>query len=224
MAVRAERETKAEILAELRWELGTGAQDVSVEVQGPLAILTGRVATSDERRRVVAAVLRMPDVRDVVDGLGVVVSAGPAQADAALAREVRRAIEWESFAPDERIRAVVSKGWVTLHGSVDHLADAEDAERAVRRLVEARGVTNLMEVGWLGSDVVGLRRAIEASLARHAARAARHVRVSERAGGAALVGEVRSADEKEEVIAAAAHAARAARLIDEIRVTPLGPS
>jgi len=211
---------KREVLAELRWELGEKAAGIEVTADGGLVLLTGRTETTLERRRAVGVALRAAGVTDVVDGIGVVVSGGRPEPDVALARAARRAIERESFAPEERIKTVVCKGWVTLHGNVDHFADASDAERAVRRLAEGRGVTSLVEVGWIGSDSAGLLRAIESSIAQHAAQAARNVRVAERGDGAVLQGEVRSTHEKETVIAAAAHAARAARLIDEIRVLP----
>ena len=154
---------RQELLAELRWEMGETAAGVEVAVDGGLVVLSGRVDTSERRRRAVGAALRTPGVTDVVDGIGVVVSGSRIGPDAALARRARAAFRDDSFAPEERIKTVVSGGWVTLHGSVDHLADASDAESVVRHLDGARGATNLVEVGWLGSDSAALRRAIEAS-------------------------------------------------------------
>ena len=94
---------------------------------------------------------------DVVNATAVVASGTPAAADLLLAHEVRRALEWDSVAPDERIQTTISNGWVTLQGSVDHMADGMDAERAVRGLVDVKGVTNLIEVGWIGNGATGLR-------------------------------------------------------------------
>jgi osmotically-inducible protein OsmY len=63
-----------------------------------------------------------------------------------LAHLVRRALEWDSFAPDERIGLTVANGWATLTGCVANQAASADAERAVRQIDEVRGVTNLLEV------------------------------------------------------------------------------
>jgi osmotically-inducible protein OsmY len=158
--VKNDESAALEIAAEIRWELGPKGSGVRADVLDGVAVLSGRVQTTDERRRAAASAQQVPGVLDVVNALGVVVSAAPAAQDLVLAHAVRRALEWDSFAPDERIHATVCGGWVTLEGSVDHLADGADAERAVRELVDVRGVTNLIEVGWIGAGAHGRRAAL----------------------------------------------------------------
>jgi hypothetical protein len=80
------------------------------------------VGTSERRRRAVAAALKTPGVTDVVDAIGVVVSGARTEPDAALARDLRQALAYDSFTPDERIRTVVSNGWITLHGALSRAA------------------------------------------------------------------------------------------------------
>ena len=157
---RADAEVLEELFAELRWELGEAAHGVEAAFASGVAVLTGRVRTTDERRRALAAALRLEEVTDVVDALGVVVSGGRPEPDARLAAAVRRALQWDSFAPDERIKTTVCRGWVTLHGCVPHMTDVRDAERAVRH-VSPCGLTSLLEVGWPSGDAAGLRGALE---------------------------------------------------------------
>lgn len=152
---RTDREIAQEAVAELRWEL-SGPTGIRVEAMDGVVVLSGSATTTDERRRAVAVAHRVPGVLDVVDAVGVVVSGTPAAADLVLLHSVRRALEWESFAPDERIQTTVANGWITLRGSVDHVADASDAQRAVRLLAEVKGVTNLLEVGWMGRRAAAL--------------------------------------------------------------------
>jgi osmotically-inducible protein OsmY len=138
--------------------------------------------------------------------------------NAALAREAWRALETHVPGAARRIKTVVAKGWITLYGTVDHAADAHAAESALRRFTDARGVTSVVGVRFPGGDGLEVRRAVEASLERHASREARRVHVAECAGAVVLEGEVLSARDKEAVIAAAAHAARAVRLVDHLHV------
>lgn len=219
MTPREETDIERQIVTELLWELGQEkAAAVVATVERGLVVLTGRLSTSEERRNVVAAVLRVEGVRDVVDALGVVVSGGPVAPNAALAREARRVLEKQAPGAAWRIKTVVSKGWITLYGTVDHAADANAAESALKRLTETRGVTNVVGVRFSGGDGLEARRAVEASLERHAPREARRVHVAECAGAVVLEGEVLSERDKETVIAAAAHAARALRLVDHLHV------
>jgi osmotically-inducible protein OsmY len=146
-ALEGDEAARQELLADLRWELGSGI-GIDAQLAEGIAVLSGRVSTTDERRRAVEAALRTSAVHDVVDALGVVSRGTPAPADVMLARAVRRALEWDSIAPDERIHATVTRGWVTLDGSVEHSADAADAERAVRALAGTKGVTNRIEVSF----------------------------------------------------------------------------
>jgi osmotically-inducible protein OsmY len=213
MSPREEKDVQREIVTELLWELGEEkAAAIVATVERGLAVLVGRVATSEERRNVVAAALRVDGVLGVVDALGVVVSGGPVAPNAALAREARRALETHVPGAARRIKTVVAKGWITLYGTVDHAADAHAAESALRRFTDARGVTSVVGVRFPGGDGLEVRRAVEASLEP------RRVHVAECAGAVVLEGEVLSARDKEAVIAAAAHAARAVRLVDHLHV------
>jgi osmotically-inducible protein OsmY len=136
-----------EILAELAWQLGRGrAAHIEVAVERGLAILTGRVDTSAERRGAVYAALSAEGVTDVVDGLGVLASGGPVAPNAALARDARRALEEGAHDRGTGLKTVTCKGWVDLYGAVEHASESRVAESAIRRHTEALGVTNRVDV------------------------------------------------------------------------------
>src|SRR4051794_35943003 len=113
--ITTDDETRQELVAELAWEIGRQSR-ARAEVMEGTVVLSGRVDTTEERRHAVDAAHRVPGVLDVVNALGVVVSGTPVAADLVLAHEVRRALEWDSFAPDEKIHTTIRGGWVTLTG------------------------------------------------------------------------------------------------------------
>lgn len=66
--------------------------------------------------------------------------------DAHLAEEVARALLWDLWVPDARVRATVAEGWVTLEGEVDSRAQREAAQRDVGRIPGVAGVTNALTI------------------------------------------------------------------------------
>jgi osmotically-inducible protein OsmY len=67
--------------------------------------------------------------------------------------------------PSNRIKVKVSKGWVTLEGTVDWEFQKNAAEKAVRKLTGIRGISNLVEVKARVSKGE-VKTAIEAALKR----------------------------------------------------------
>ena len=67
----------------------------------------------------------------------------------------------------EKIRAVVSKGWLTLEGEVEWHYQRQRAEEAVRRVRGIRGVTNSIEIKPQVTPME-IRRKIEDALRRAA--------------------------------------------------------
>jgi osmotically-inducible protein OsmY len=56
------------------------------------------------------------------------------------------ALNWSVAVPADRVKVKVSKGWITLEGTVDWQFQKRAAEKAVRDLVGVRGVSNLIDV------------------------------------------------------------------------------
>ena len=70
--------------------------------------------------------------------------------------------------PDDRIKLVVSDGWITMTGDVDHQYQKETAWEVVRSLVGVKGVRNLLHVMQPVSSVPEARQRIISALARNA--------------------------------------------------------
>jgi osmotically-inducible protein OsmY len=143
---------------------------------------------------------------------------GLVRADTQIATAVRRALEWDSLVPDEKIHSTVTGGWVTLAGDVDLLADREDAERVVRRLPGVKGVENAIQVRAHSADAHKIRKAIEEALERRADREARRIEVTVHDGKVSLAGEVRSWFERRAIIGTVSHAPGVSEVEDHLHV------
>jgi osmotically-inducible protein OsmY len=126
---------------------------------------------------------------------------GRSDTDVALA--VRRALEWDVTVPEKEIRSTVSRGVVTLEGTVRTGAQRIDAERAVERLAGVKEVVNRIEVNPAEeADPVALRGAVENALERHAAREASQIDIAVSDGIVTVRGQVEGMREREAVLGA----------------------
>jgi len=154
----------------------------------------------------------------VANDIKVMVPGGLVKSDTQIALAVRRALEWDSLVPDEKIHSTVTGGWVSLAGEVDLIADREDAERVVRRLTGVKGVINAIKVRAHSADAHKIRKAIEAALERRADREARRIEVTVRDGKVSLAGEVRSWFERRAIVGAVSHAPGVRQVEDKLHV------
>ena len=142
--------------------------------------------------------------------------------DTEVAKDVRFALEWEAFVPDQSIRSTVSDGLVTLEGPVNTLLQKEDAARAIRGVRGVKGVNNWLTVAPVKADPVQLRNSIEQALERRAEREAERIRVTVEDGVVTLEGRVRTWPQRTAVLGAVSHAPGVREVKDHLSVNPWG--
>jgi osmotically-inducible protein OsmY len=195
-------ELKKSVEAELNWEPSINAAEIGVAVKDGVVTLTGRVESYWEKVAAERAASRVARVRAVANELEIRLPSSSERTDEDIARAAVNALDWFVSVPSDRIKVKVSKGWVTLEGTVDWQYQKSAAERAVRDLIGVRGVTNVVEVKPRVS-ATEVKSAIEAALKRSAEVDARRITVETDGDKVILRGTVRSVAERHEAERAA---------------------
>jgi osmotically-inducible protein OsmY len=146
--------------------------------------------------------MRVGGVKAVVNQLEVRLPSSSERTDEDIARAALDALKWSVLIPSDHIKVKVSKGWLTLEGSVDWQFQKTAAEKAVRKLFGVLGVTNLVEVEARVSKSE-VKAAIESALKRSAEVDANQIKVETDGDKVILRGSVRSWTEREEAERAA---------------------
>jgi osmotically-inducible protein OsmY len=189
-----------DVQEELEWEPSVDAAHIGVAATQPgVMTLTGRVATYVEKIGAERAARRVAGVRAVANDIEVRSVGSMKRTDTDLAQGVLRALEWDIAVPDEKIKARVDDGWVTLEGEVALQLQRAAAEKAVRRLSGVRGVTNQIRLQVRPPvQPADVKDRIEAALRRTAEIDGPGIQVDAKDSTIILRGKVRTWSERDE--------------------------
>lgn len=212
MLPKKDFQIKEEVLKALKWDTR-----ISVEVSDGVVTLTGRVDSyavrllAQEAAQFVEGVFKINNLVEVE-------AAERSWSDIEISVAARKALEWDSLIPHERIQVTVTNGWVALEGRVDLVRERDNAERLVRRLAGVRGVYNHIEVSDAEVSPENVREAIEEELKERARLEAQRIKVSLRNGTVTLTGPVQSWEEECAIINAASRAPGVKSIDDRLSV------
>lgn len=127
-------------------------------------------------------------------------------------------LQWDVFVPDDKIRSMVTGGFVTLTGEVDTYAQRDDAARGGRYLSGVRGVLNLISVSRADVTPAVLRSAIQSALERHADRDAAKIKIDVEGGHVTLHGDVHSWIERQAILGAVTRTRGVEDVTDRMRI------
>lgn len=193
---RTDIEIRENVEAELRWDPRVhDSERIGVAVKDGVAMLSGNLGTYEEKWAAERAAERVIGVAAVVNELVVRPTNSHERTDEDIAQAAVNSLRWRTSVPDEHVKIVVDKGWVTLEGKVEKPYQRDAAEQTIRFLTGVRGVTNLVTLTPAISETV-VKADIEAALKRIAEVDARNITVHANGHTVTLTGEVRSAAER----------------------------
>src|SRR3989442_8827032 len=188
------------VLRELRFDPRVDASKIGVTATANgIVTLTGSVHTYMENLAAEQAAKRVHGVRAVVNDIEVFVSASNRRSDVDIAEAALNALKARAT-PLESIKVIVSNGWVTLEGEVEHYFQKQEAEQAISPLAGVKGVTNNIRDRPVTPPAKEdeIKKEIREALVRSARLDAQSITVRVEGSKAILEGAVRSWAEKEE--------------------------
>ena len=193
---------QADVLAELKWDARVNPNEIGVVVKDGIVTLTGWVDSYIKKWSAEEAALRVRGVKAVANDIEVKLPSSSERTDADIAAEAVRALELDALIPLENVKVTVSRGWITLDGTVEWQYQKEEAQRVVRRLTGVRGISNAIQVKPQASPSE-LKKKIEDALVRNAKLDAENIKVEIDGSKVILSGTVHSWAEREQAAWAA---------------------
>jgi osmotically-inducible protein OsmY len=195
--MKTDSELQRQILDELKWEPSLNAAHIGVAVNDGMITLSGHVTSYWEKIAAERAAKRVQGVKAIVNELEVKLPGTSQTTDEDIAKSALNALKSNLSVPFDKIKLIVSKGWLKLEGEVEWNYQRDAAERAVRYLPGVTGVSNLITVKPRVAPSE-LKAKIEDAFKRSAEVDAQRITVEAQGGKVTLRGVVRSLAEKEE--------------------------
>jgi len=200
--MKTDTQLRNDIQAELNWAPDVKTSDIGVIVKDGVVTLTGHLASYAEKYAVERAAQRVHGVKALAVELTVKLPFDNQRTDADIALAAERALEWNVLVPDDKIRPMVEKGWLSLTGEVEWEYQRGAAETAVRNLMGVTGVSNLVKVKPKVSPA-DVEKKIHEALSRQADREAHRLAIAVDGSQVTLRGTVHSWTERDAVQGAA---------------------
>jgi len=199
---KSDTQLQSDVVDQLNLDPAVNAPNVGVIAKDGAVTLLGTVPSNHQKLAAERATKRVSGVRAIAMELCVEIPDFAHRADGDIARAAAAVLSAATVA-SEAVTAVVENGWLTLEGDVEGEEQRESAEVAVAHLVGLRGLRNLITVRAIPfADEV--RQKIRAAFECCADIDAENVQIQLIGDVVTLHGDVRSANEYDQVAHAAA--------------------
>ena len=216
---KSDEQLQRDVQDELHWDPKTSRAEIGVVARDGVVTLTGQVDSFAQRWAAMKAAERVVGVTAVADEMTVHLPTDYKRTDMDIAHAVANALRWDIEVPEDKIKARVDDGWVTLHGEVEWEFQRLAALRDVRTLTGVRGVTNSITLR-PRAFAPEVKTRIEGALKRSAESDASHISVIATDGEVTLRGKVHSWAARDDAERAAWSAPGVRKVRDELLVGP----
>jgi osmotically-inducible protein OsmY len=216
--MKSDKQLQKDVIDDLTWDPSIDASKIGVSVVNGVVTLTGDVPSYFQKQNTERVVKRVGGVRAVANDIEVRLPSSTERNDSDIAQAALNALKWDTSVSEDNVKLSVTKGWVTIEGSVDWNYQREACEKAIEKLTGVKGVTNRISVApqVKSKDVKG---EIKAALHRYAELEARNIEVDSADSTITLRGQVRSWAERKEAETAAWMAPGVTQVKNEIVVS-----
>jgi osmotically-inducible protein OsmY len=214
---KSDSQLKKDIESELEWDASLNADQIGVLVKDGVVTLTGHLDSYAAKYAAERATQRVLGVKGVAVELDVRLGSAAKRTDAEIAAAVEQTLRWHALVPQDRVKVMVEKGWVTLSGEVDWDYQRNYAMKAVQPLTGVVAVTNSMTVKPLLTPA-GIKTRIQGALERQADREAKNIEVVVSGHSVTLKGQVHSWAERTAAQGAAWSAPGITSVVNDLRV------
>jgi osmotically-inducible protein OsmY len=174
--MNTDKKLQADVLEELNYWPSVNAAHIGVTAKDGVVTLTGQVAHYTEKSAAEDSAKGVYGVKGLANDIVVETPGSFKRTDQDITEAALRAIKWDFYVPDDKIKVIVKDGYVKLEGTVDWQYQKDAAARCVRYLIGVSMVTNDVKVKPTvkSDDVTGK---IESAFRRNAGLEARRITV-----------------------------------------------
>lgn len=172
------------------------AAQIGVAVHNGIVTLTGTVDNYTKKLEAENAAKRVVGVKAVVEKIEIDYNDSK-RTDEDIAEDALDALKWNVSVPEDKLRIIVSNGWVYLEGIVEWNYQKHAAENAVEVISGVMGVVNTIQIKSSDSDKIE-KHAIENALDRNSSLRDKDIEVTVKGNVVTLTGEVSAHFQKEE--------------------------
>ncbi|MEO6917736.1 MAG: BON domain-containing protein [Collimonas sp.] len=194
--MKTDMQMQQDVLAELKWEPSVNAAQIGVEVKDGVVTLAGHVGSYAEKWDAERAAQRVSGLKALAIEIDVTLPGSSKRNDSDIAHSAENVLQWMTYLPEDAVKVVAEKGWITLSGEVDWEYQKQAATGAVCHLMGVTGVSNQIVIKPKVS-LSAVKSEIEAALKRRAHIDAQKISVEIQGANVTLTGTVHSFAERD---------------------------
>jgi osmotically-inducible protein OsmY len=209
---------QTDVINELKWEPTVHHEHIGVSVQDGVVTISGTVPTFIEKKNAEKAVERVTGVISIVEKIEVKLLGTMIRDDESIAKAILNRFQWSVVVPNQKIKATVSDGRVTLHGEADWEYERKAAENLVRELTGVKFISNNITIK-PALSITDLKKDIENALVRAVKRESNEIKIDVTGNKVTLSGRVQSLKEKKIIEGAVWRCSGVSSVNDKLQVS-----